>query len=85
MRIKFEKGFSPDAVAEIFRQYVYENDVVIGSVNIYVQTYDKDMKANKFNDDNHIVIRPTDKTKKEYSDYVANVYRGNFKEVSNGS
>lgn len=86
MRIKFEKGFTPEAIAEIFCRYIYDNNIVIGSVNMYVQAYGDDMQAERFNeDDGYVVVKPVEKSKKEYSDYVASVYRGKFKKVSNGS
>jgi len=86
VRIKFEKGITPERIADAFVNFIYENNIVIGSVNMYVQTYDKDMKPEKFNkngDGSYLICKPSDVAKKEYTEYVANICRQNFKAVVN--
>jgi hypothetical protein len=82
MRIKFEKGMTPEAIAETFVDFIYKNNLLIGSVNMYVQTYDDHVKAQKTED--YFVCSPGDKTKKDYTDYAADLRRRKFKAVSNG-
>lgn len=86
MRIKFEKGLTPERIADAFVNYVYENKIVIGTVNIYIQTYDEEMKPVNFNnnkDGSYLDCKPTETAKKEYADYVAKICRGKFKAVVN--
>jgi hypothetical protein len=84
MRIKFEKGMTPERVAEAFVKYVRENKLVIGSVNIYVQTYDEQMNPEKFNRrDDYIVCKPvSEKVISEYSEDVAQIRRSRLKAVN---
>jgi hypothetical protein len=86
MRIKFEKGMTPERMADAFVKYIYDNNIVIGAVNMYIQTYDEEMKPEKFEkgkDSSYLNCSPSAKAKQEYDDYVAEVRRGNFKAVSN--
>ena len=85
MRIKFEKGITPERIADAFVNFIYENN--IHRFGKYVcQTYDKDMKPEKFNkngDGSYLICKPSDVAKKEYTEYVANICRQNFKAVVN--
>ena len=38
MRIKFEKGMTPERIADAFVKYIYDNNIVIGAVNIGVNS-----------------------------------------------
>jgi hypothetical protein len=80
MRIKFEKGFTPERIADAFVEYVRENNLLIGSVNIYLQTYDDEMKTEKFTSD-YTEFSPCDRTKKEYENEVVEYRRGKMKAV----
>lgn len=82
MRLKFEKGMTPEAIAEIFVNFIYENNLLIGSVNMYIQTYDDQSKAQNTGD--YFVCKPGDKTKQNYSNYAADLRRSKFKAVING-
>lgn len=84
MRIKFEKGMTPERVAEAFVKFVRENDLVIGAVNIYVQTYDEQMKPEKFNSgkDEYYVCKPNEKIIDEYAEDIAHIRRGRLKAVN---
>ena len=37
MRIKFNRGLSPEAIASLFLKIVEQRGLVVGAVNIYVQ------------------------------------------------
>ncbi len=80
MRIKFEKGFTPELIGELFAEFVRKEDLIIGSVNIYVQTYDENMKPVKFNQDvEYYLASPSEEDYKEYSEDVAKTRRKNMK------
>ena len=79
MRLKFEKGMTPEAIAKIFVQFMRENDVIIGTVNMYIQTYDDEMKLQNTND--FFVCKPCDATKHDYEDDVVNERRRKIKVV----
>jgi hypothetical protein len=86
MRIKFDKGLTPERIADAFVNYIYENKIVIGIVNMYIQTYDEEMKPenfNKNNDGSYLICKPSETAKKEYAEYAASIRRGNFKAVVN--
>ena len=77
MRIKFEKGMTPERIAQAFVGYVRSNDIVVGAVNIYVQTYDDEMRPEKYGKgvEEHLVCTPSEAAKQEYADDVAVIRR----------
>ena len=81
MRIKFEKGMTPEAIGRVFADYVRENNLVIGSVNMYIQTYDEDMKPEPFKkkEKNYLLCSPSEATKAEYDRDVVNIRRNRMK------
>lgn len=82
MRIKFEKGMTPETIAQAFVNFVRDNDLVLGSVNIYMQTYDENMKAEKFRrDEEYTLCKPTAIAKEEYIEDVALIRRGRLRQV----
>jgi len=83
MRIKFEKGFTPERMAQSLVNYIRQNNLVIGSVNIYIQTYDDEMKPEKFKrgEEEYLVCTPTEIAKKEYDKDVATIRRSKMKAV----
>lgn len=82
MRIKYEKGIPPEIIAGHLVDFVRENNLVIGSVNIYIQTYDDEMKSVKTSsEDEYLVVKPSEKTKTMYSDDVAHTRRKRMKAV----
>lgn len=81
MRIKFEKGMTPEIIADAFINFVRENDLVIGSVNMYIQTYDKDMKVEKFNRNDVVICEPTEETRKMYQEELVTTRRKRMKAV----
>ena len=56
MRIKFKKGCHPDHIIDYLRDMLKFPDAYIGSVNVYVQMYDKEMKPVKFNNDEYLIF-----------------------------
>ena len=82
MRIKFEKGMTPETIAQAFVDFVRDNNLVIGSVNLYMQTYDENMKADKFRrNDEYTLCKPTEIAKEEYIEDVALIRRGRLRKV----
>lgn len=80
MRIKYEKGFTPERIAEHLAWFIRENNLVIGSVNVYLQLYDESMKPIK-NDGDEYVVSPGDFSRREYIDDVAGARRSRLKVV----
>lgn len=83
MRIKFEKGITPEKMAAAFVDFIYSNGIVIGAVNLYVQTYDDDMKPEKFGGGAYYLCKATEENKAEYDQYAARMRRSKFKQVAN--
>lgn len=82
MRIKYNKGITPEAMAEHFLRYIRENDLIVGTVNMYIQVYDEQMKPVEFrNDKEYLVLSPTEKGKRVYDDDVVNTRRNRLKVV----
>ena len=77
MRIKFEKGMTPERIAQAFVDYVRSNDILIGAVNIYAQAYDDEMRPEKFNrgEEEYLVCSPSEASRREYADDVAAIRR----------
>lgn len=82
MRIKFEKGIPPEKMAAAFVDFIYSKGIVIGAVNLYIQTYDDDMKPEKFGG-GYYYCKSTEKTRAEYDQYAAKMRRDKFKQVAN--
>jgi len=80
MRLKFKKGITPEVIADKFLEYIYENNLVIGAVNIYIQTYNDQMETVKFDDD-YLVYSPSEKAKKAYDERVAQIRRSKIKAI----
>lgn len=82
MRIKFEKGFTPETVTDALLRYIEENELLIGAVNVFIQLCDKNGRPiNDFKDPNMIVFTPTERCKEEYSEYAAKLRRKSIKAV----
>ena len=83
MRIKFEKGMTPEAIATALVQYIRDNNILIGSVNVYMQTYDEDMKAEKYKrrENEYIICKPSNAIKKEYERELVDIRRSRMKVV----
>lgn len=80
MRIKFDKGLTPERIADHFVQIVRQNELVIGSVNIYIQIYDEEMKLEKFSrGQDYLFCTPSDFGKQEYMEDVAQIRRKKMK------
>ena len=82
MRIKFEKGMTPEVIAAAFIDYVRQNNLVIGSVNMYIQTYDENMKAEKNSNEEYTVCSPSDCAKNQYTEDVADIRRSRLRVVN---
>jgi hypothetical protein len=82
MRLKFEKGFTPETMAQVLTDYITDNDLLIGSVNVFIQLYGEDGKpVNDFKDPYMTIFTPTQDCKKEYSEYAAQLRRKVIKAV----
>ena len=79
MRIKFKKGFTPDAIGTIFEYLCDDNNIILGTVNIYVQEIGADGKGLLSND--YIEIEPGEVSSSKYQEYVADLRRSKFKVV----
>jgi len=80
MRIKFKKGMTPEDIANMFTRLIYERNLLIGAVNIYIQEFDEDMKPIKY-DEQYIEIKPTEYGMSRYKEYEADLRRSNLKVV----
>ena len=82
MRIKFKKGLTPEAIAATLLQIIEERDMVIGSVNVYIQEYGEDMKPIPTQkDDNYLEVNPTVAGKRIYDNYVVESRRSKLKAI----
>lgn len=85
MRVKFEKGCTPETIAEEFYKIMTEEFHLIGAVNIYIQSYDEDMKVERFDRyAQYVTYKPHDQEKKNYRAYEAEQRRKKMKVVSVG-
>jgi hypothetical protein len=82
MRIKFEKGMTPERIAQAFVDFTRTNGLVIGSVNIYIQTYDENMKVQKEDPEDFTICKPEAIVKEEYAEDVATIRRGRLRAVN---
>ena len=78
MRLRYKKGIPPEAIIESIGDYL--KDKVIGSVNVYIQEYDENMKPVKF-DCGCISFEATDFGKKMYDEDAAQIRRSKMKAV----
>jgi hypothetical protein len=82
MRIRFKKGMTPENVARVFLDIIGERGFVLGSVNIYFQEYDENMKLIKFeNDTEFLEVTPSEHSQKQYTEYQADLRRSKLKAV----
>ncbi len=81
MRIKYEKGFTPERIADHLTRFIRENDITIGAVNVYLQLYDENMKPIKHGNDEYYVVTPGDYSKREYIDDTANARRRRMRAI----
>lgn len=79
MRIKFRKGMTPEDIANIFVRVMNDRNTVIGTVNVYVQEYDEDMKQVK--DEEYLEVKPTQYGQSRYDEYAADLRRSKLKVV----
>lgn len=81
MRLKFEKGITPEDIANIFVEFVRKNELVIGAVNVYIQTYDNEMKPVRSDEQEYFVCKPSETTKRRYEEDAANLRRARMRVV----
>ena len=82
MRIKFEKGFTPERMCNLLLSIINEDKLLIGSVNVFIQLYDENGKAvDDFRSNDIITAVPGEDAKGEYADYSANMRRRIMKVV----
>jgi hypothetical protein len=80
MRIKFEKGITPEVMANTLLGLIQEHGKMVGSVNVYVQFYDENMDIEK--DTVAITCSATAKEKAIYSGYEADSRRRRLRVVN---
>ena len=79
MKVKFEKGMTPEHLAQALLSFIKAQNLIIGSVSVYIQTYDEDMKGR--NDGETFICKPSETVKKEYEEYLVNNRRRRMKAV----
>lgn len=79
MRIKFKKGMTPEDVADMFVRIMDDRKYLIGTVNIYVQEFDEELKTVR--DEEYIEIRPTEYGQSRYDEYAADMRRSKIKAI----
>lgn len=79
MRIKFRKGMTPEDIANMFVRLMDDRNALIGTVNIYVQEFDEELKPVK--DEEYIEVKPTNYGMARYEEYAADLRRSNLKVV----
>ena len=79
MRIKFEKGITPEIMANEFLNLIREHGKLVGSVNMYVCFYGEDMKLDK--DNITITCSATDAESNYYAQYEADKRRKGLRAV----
>jgi hypothetical protein len=79
MKVKFEKGMTPEHLAAALLSFIKAQKLIIGSVSVYIQTYDEDMKGR--NDGDTFICKPSDTVKKEYEEYLVRSRRKRMKAV----
>ena len=75
MRIKFEKGMTPERISETLCKILIDNNIMYGSVNVYIQDYDINMKTQKYSSRDYLVCRPGEESKQRYAEYMADCRR----------
>ncbi len=75
---------TPERIAQAFVDYVRKNDLIIGAVNIYIQTYDEQMNPEKLgSNDDYIICSPvSEKIANEYLEDIANIRRNRLRVVN---
>jgi len=81
MKIKFKKGMTPEIMAQTFVKFIRQNNLVIGAVTMYIQTYDEEMKPVKFNEEDYFEAEPTEEMKKIYANDISEIRRSKMKVV----
>ena len=79
MRIKFNKGMTPEDIAKMFVQVVNDRNNIIGTVNIYVQEFDENLKQVK--DEDYLEVKATEYGMNRYNEYAADLRRDNLRVV----
>lgn len=79
MRIKFNKGMTPEDIANTFTRIMNDRNALIGTVNIYVQEYNEDLKAVR--DEEYLEVKPTEYGMNRYKEYSADLRRSKLKVV----
>lgn len=79
MRIKFKKGMTPQDIANMFVRLTNERNALIGTVNIYVQEFDEELKPVR--DDEYIEVKPTKYGMSRYEEYSTDLRRSKLRVV----
>lgn len=78
MRIKYNKGFTPEIIMAHFMEIT--KGMLIGSVNIYIQEYDENMNVIR-SDDTYLEVDPGNCSREVYAAYQADQRRRRMKAV----
>jgi len=81
MRLKFQKGFTPDIIAAYFLEYVMQEGLVVGDVNVYIQTLDEYGNPEPL-DKKVVEVTPSERLRKMHVDSFANNRRKEFKVIN---
>ena len=80
MRIKFEKGITPEVMAESFLNIINDHGKLVCSADMYVRFYNEDMKLDK---DTILVTCSAKSVEDEaYSQYAADKRREGLRVVN---
>lgn len=80
MRIKFQKGMTPEDMAKYFLKILRDRQSLIGAVNVYVQEYDDNLKIVK-EEDGYYLVKSNESSQAKYNDYAADIRRSKLKAV----
>lgn len=69
-------------MAETLVNFIRDNDIIIGAVNVYITRIDENGKAIKDNDGEYTCFSPGELSKKQYMEDVANIRRGRLRVVN---
>jgi len=79
MRIKFEKGITPEMMANEFLNIIHDHGKLVGAVSMYVSFYGEDMKLDR--DGIAITCSATIKEEEIYAQYAADKRRKGLRAV----
>lgn len=79
MRIRINKGMTPEDMADMFVKLMRNRDAIIGTVNIYVQEFDDNMRP--VQDGDFVEVKPTKYGMSRYEEYSTELRRSKLRVV----